>query len=285
MRPSALSKFRWPLLALACTAPLYAFSPQSSEPIDPAGALQIFCPGNIKFRGTSSSRLTWRAGSDSRISFTRQGNLTILQAPAADSLEVTAPRTLERLNIHTPGGDLDVADLNGSLVAQAAGRIALGRIGGSVEIHSAGGPTSLGSIGGEIHCSSGGGAIRADTLHSGAVFQTAGGDIVIQKSTGPVRAWTGGGSIFATFFPGLMLMDSMLSTAAGDITVHLASNLHVSIRAQNTGSADRRSIVSDFSAIRVRSVRSSVLAEGAINGGGPLLRISANGGFIYIRKK
>jgi DUF4097 and DUF4098 domain-containing protein YvlB len=336
MRPSALSNFV-PLVVLL-PALLPGFS-SSTEPIDPHGRLQIFCPGNIKFRGTSSSKLTYRTKSPSdRITYSRQGNLTILQTDDSGSIEVTAPRTLTILNVHSPGGDLDVADLDGSLVGQAAGRVTIGRVGGNVDLHSAGGPTSLGSIGGVIRCSSGGGAITADSLHGDAVFETAGGDIVVQKASGQVRAYTGGGgirifhadgmvtannsggpiqigsapsvqcqsssgairltnvsgrmqastlagSIIATFLPGLPVLDSFLSTAAGDITVLIPSNLRLSIRAQNGGSADIRSIVSEFPGLRVRSLNSAVLAEGAINGGGPLLRISGNGGSIYIKKK
>jgi DUF4097 and DUF4098 domain-containing protein YvlB len=337
MRPSALSRrFSWPV-ALLVLSTTHLHSASQSQSLDPHGKLQIYCPGNIKVRGTSSGKLTYRTTS-ARIVFTHSGNLATLSAPDSDSLEVTAPRTLESLTVHTPGGDLDVADFDGSLVGQAAGRVSIGRIGGNVELRSAGGPTSLGSIGGLLRCFSGGGAITAESVHGDAIFQTAGGDIVVQKASGQVHAYTAGGgihivragglvtannsggpiqvgsapgvqcqsasgairltnisgpmtattlagSIIATFLPGLPVLDSFLSTAAGDITVLIPSNLHVSIRAQNNSSADLRSIVSDFPGLRVKSLRSAVLAEGAINGGGPLLRIAGNGGSIYIRKK
>lgn len=324
------------LLIPALLIPGLQAAPQS-QTIDPRGKLQIYCPGNIKVRGTSSAKLTYRTAS-SHISFTRNGAVAILSAPDADSLDVTVPRTLEILTVHTPGGDLDIADLDGSLSGQAAGRVMIGRIGGNVELHSAGGPTTLGSIGGLLRCFSGGGAITADSVHGDAIFQTAGGDIVIQKASGQVNAYTEGGgirivragglvtannsggpiqigsapgvrcqsasgalrlmnisgpmqastlagSIIATFLPGLSIVDSFLSTASGDITVQIPSNLHVSIRAENSSSTDIRSIHSDFSGLRVKSLRNGVLAEGSINGGGPLLRIAGNGGSIYIRKK
>jgi hypothetical protein len=347
MRPSVLSKprqasfrFPWPVAVLLLATPHLPAAREAkpqSEALDPHGKLQIYCPGNIRVRGTSTAKLTYRTAS-AHIAFARNGAVATLNAPEADSLDVTVPRTLEILNIHTPGGDLDVADLDGSLVGQAAGRVIIGRIGGNVELRSAGGPTSLGSIGGLLRCFSGGGAITADSVHGDAIFQTAGGDIIVQKASGRVSAYTAGGgihifragglvtannsggpiqigsapgvqcqsasgairltnisgpmqattlagSIIATFLPGLPFMDSFLSTAAGDITVLIPSNLHVSIRAQNSSSSDLRSIVSDFPGLRVRSLRSAVLAEGAINGGGPLLRITGNGGSIYIRKK
>ncbi|MCU1258645.1 MAG: hypothetical protein JWO80_1530, partial [Bryobacterales bacterium] len=137
---------------------------------------------------------------------------------------------------------------------------------GLVTANSSGGPIQIGSAAG-VQCQSASGAIRLNNV------------------SGAMQASTLAGSIIATFLPGLPIMDSFLSTAAGDITVMIPSNLHVSIRAQNGGSTDIRSIVSDFPGLRVKSLRSAVLAEGAINGGGPLLRISGKGGSIYIRKK
>ena len=44
-------------------------------------------------------------------------------------------------------------------------------------------------------------------------------------------------------------------------------------------------IVSEFPGIPVRLQGTQVVAEGAINGGGPLLRISGTGGTIFIKKQ
>ena len=44
-------------------------------------------------------------------------------------------------------------------------------------------------------------------------------------------------------------------------------------------------IVSDFPAVKVRMDGPLVIAEGAINGGGPLLRLSSTGGTIYVRRQ
>jgi hypothetical protein len=48
-------------------------------------------------------------------------------------------------------------------------------------------------------------------------------------------------------------------------------------------------IVSDFPEIRVRPTASAqggaITAEGALNGGGPLLRITANSGVVYLRRQ
>jgi hypothetical protein len=66
----------------------------------------------------------------------------------------------------------------------------------------------------------------------------------------------------------------------------IPSNVAVSVMARNESGAAPR-IISDFPEIRVQTlglVRPPMLAEGAINGGGPVLNISASGGVIYLRR-
>ena len=79
-----------------------------------------------------------------------------------------------------------------------------------------------------------------------------------------------------------------MSANAGDVTVLISSNLAVTVSARNqTGGAGR--IISDFPEIRVKPAAAMapgpLVAEGALNGGGPLLRINVVGGTIYLRKQ
>jgi hypothetical protein len=72
----------------------------------------------------------------------------------------------------------------------------------------------------------------------------------------------------------------MLETGNGDVTVLIPSNLGVTIRAET----DRGRVVSDFPFAQ-RLMGMQVRAEGAINGGGPMLRIAGAGGTIFIRRQ
>lgn len=105
MPPSALSKPRWYPNRLFPAALFFIPSvlqcASQSETLDPHGKLQVYCPGNIKFRGNSSSKLSYRTGS-TRITFTRNDGVATLSAPDAISLEITAPRTLELVNLQSP---------------------------------------------------------------------------------------------------------------------------------------------------------------------------------------
>ncbi len=80
-----------------------------------------------------------------------------------------------------------------------------------------------------------------------------------------------------------------MNTAVGDITVFIPSKVAVSIQALSDGGNRTPRILSDFPEIRVKSPRSRysgpITAEGSLNGGGPLLRITANSGGVYLRRQ
>ena len=91
------------------------------------------------------------------------------------------------------------------------------------------------------------------------------------------------GSIFASLMgsnPG----ESYLATGNGDITVVIPSNVGVNIRAENRV-ADSRRIVSEFPGIPVRLMGARVVAEGPVNGGGPVLGITGMGGTIFLKRQ
>jgi hypothetical protein len=254
----------------------------------------------------------------------RQGATALFEVaygPFATNLEITVPRSLESVVLQTLGGDVDVSDLNGTLAAQASGgKINVGHVGGNVDIRAAGGTIILGVIGGNALCLSGGGAISAGEIQGDAQLETGGGDILLRKAGGKVTATTAGGgiqileakstvkantfggpiqigsakgvhcesasgSIEAQFAGGIAMLDSFLSTGAGDITVWIPSNLRVSIHAQSEGSGNVGTVISDFPGLRVTPFGASVLGELLINGGGPVLQLTGIGGRIYIRKR
>ncbi len=67
----------------------------------------------------------------------------------------------------------------------------------------------------------------------------------------------------------------------------IPSNLPLTVQAINESGGSGR-IISDFPEVRPR--RTSVpggplIAQGALNGGGPLLRVTVMGGTIYLRRK
>ncbi len=127
------------------------------------------------------------------------------------------------------------------------------------------GPVQVGSAAG-IRCDSASGGIRLSNI------------------AGPIRVATSMGNILASLAGG-RLSDSYLATGFGDITVLIPSNLGVTIQAEDDMADTLRRIVSDFAALQPRRQGTRIVAEGPINGGGPLLQISGMGGTIFIKRQ
>jgi DUF4097 and DUF4098 domain-containing protein YvlB len=128
------------------------------------------------------------------------------------------------------------------------------------------GPVQVGAAGG-VQCESGSGGIRLTNI------------------SGPMRVSTSLGNIMATLLAGKLAADSFLATANGDITVMIPSNVGVNIRAQNDMADTMRRIFTEYPAVTVRRQGRQLVAEGQVNGGGPLLQISATAGTIFIKKQ
>ena len=141
---------------------------------------------------------------------------------------------------------------------------------------------------GAVTAESYGGAIQVNAAN-GVRCDSAGGPIRLRNVAGPLRASTAAGSILAELLSGNRIEDSTLSTNAGDITVFIASNLGLTVAARNDSAGALGRIISDFPEIRVKALSqagaSPVVAEGVLNGGGPILRINVVGGTIYLRRQ
>jgi len=210
------------------------------------------------------------------------------------------------IGLHTGGGSIEVRQANGKLVAETGG--------GGIEIQScalgAGIETGGGSIavhhcGGRVKASTGGGSIELGDIGGPAEIDTGGGSIHLNWAQGHVRARTGGGSIELYGAPsaqaetgagGIVVKlvntggerrDSQLETSAGDITVYIASDVAVNVRASVDLASGHR-ITSEFPDIYVRSegdwASKTISAEGKLNGGGPMLKVHTTTGDISFKR-
>ena len=219
----------------------------------------------------------------------------------------------------TGGGDIQVGEVTGGLRgATGGGRIVVKNVRGEVVLQTAGGDIEIASAGASVRADTAGGAVRVSNAGGGVTATTGGGPIVIghaggivitrnmagpvQVSSAPgVRSESGTGAIQLTNIAGSMRVstavgsimasllgpfaESFLATGNGDITVLIPSNLGVTIRAENDLADSPRRIVCDFPGVPVRMRGMQVVAEGPVNGGGPLLRITGTGGTIFIKRQ
>jgi hypothetical protein len=107
--------------------------------------------------------------------------------------------------------------------------------------------------------------------------------------TGVIRAATASGNIYLGLGMDRPLGNSFLSSGRGDITVAVPARAALTVKALNESGSWYSRIVSDFAEVRMQnpsgsSPRRPVLAEGAINGGGPLLMLSAGNGSVYLKR-
>jgi hypothetical protein len=384
------------LLTAALSLAAQTFSPiardgkfwvqQETGEIDRGSRLRVSVIGAVRVDGRPEPhfeyRVTRRVKADNeaeaRAIFERAALTAARQGPTAtltleeprcgrcafsSELEIGVPRNLQEAIIGTRGGEVQIHNIDGRVIADSAGgSMDIGGIGGGVRATTAGGSIALGVIGGEVLCETAGGTISVEHARSNATLtssggpikagviggflraETAGGDvsamrvegrvvagtsggsISIGQSGGPVNAESAGGSISVAFAPqgvraetaagrivlqdvagpvyaanaagdiqaffldGPPLADSLLETNMGVIVVYLPSNARLAVEATVDLAKGLNRIQSDFADIQVMAVgdmpgTTAVRASGALNGGGPVLRIRNTSGRIEIRKR
>jgi len=174
--------------------------------------------------------------------------------------------------LSTAGGSIQVKRCDGDLRAATAG--------GSVEVGDVGGGAILETFGGSIRLTSAKGVVRATT---------SGGGIRLTGLTHGVTAKTAAGPIYAEFTAGNgSFTESYLETSVGDVIVYLPPNLPVTVRATIDAALGHK-LVTDFPAVNVTQEGGDwgpreIYGQGAINGGGPLLKIHTTAGNIELRR-
>ncbi len=188
-------------------------------------------------------------------------------------------------SFETGGGDITAQEVHGLVHATTmAGSVRVLNAGSAVIASTGGGPIDVGQAHGVVTARNSGGPVKVGSAE-GVRCENGGGGVNLGNISGSVRVSTAIGSIMAGFLAGKTMADSFLSTGGGDITVFIPSNLGVTIRAQNEVTGNIRRIVSEFPGITMRVEGGQVVAEGPVNGGGPILRISDTGGTIFIKRQ
>ena len=187
----------------------------------------------------------------------------------------------------TAGGEIFVTEVRGPLHATTSGgNIGVERASSVVRAFSMLGLIDIQQAGGLVTAETRGGSIQVNGAH-GARCEAGTGTIRVRNSDGPIRLNTMAGNILAELLAGRPLQESILSTLAGDITVLIPSNLAVTVQARNETQGARGRIVSDFSEIQTQPFQPGhepQVAAGSLNGGGPVLHVTAAGGNIYLKR-
>jgi DUF4097 and DUF4098 domain-containing protein YvlB len=211
------------------------------------------------------------------------------------------------LKVETGGGNITVRSVKGMVKAETGGgNISVQSAEQSAVLEAGGGNVDIRHCGGHLKATTGGGSITLGDIGGAADISTGGGSIHLSSAQGRVGASTGAGSIELFGVPSAKVetgaggitvkfingggdhTDSVLETAAGDVTVYIAPNVAMSVRASvELGNGHR--ISSDFPDIHVTSEGNqwgprTLTAEGKLNGGGPVLKVRTTTGDICFRR-
>jgi hypothetical protein len=194
-------------------------------------------------------------------------------------------------NIHaeTGGGNVVVVSgEQGAVIEAGGGNVEIRRCLGRVKASTGGGSINLGDIGGPADIQTGGGSIHL-TSAKGRVGANAGAGSIELYGVPSARVETGAGGITVKFInTGAERSDSVLETSAGDITVYIASDVAISVRA-SVDLGNGHHITSDFPDIHIASEGDkwgprTLNAEGKLNGGGPVLKVRTTTGDICFKR-
>jgi DUF4097 and DUF4098 domain-containing protein YvlB len=194
-----------------------------------------------------------------------------------------------KMSAQTGGGNVYVVSAQmGAVIQAGGGNVQIKQCQGQVKATTGGGNIDLGDIGGPVEIETGGGSIRLASA-KGRVGANAGAGTIELYGVPSARVETGAGAITLKLVNGgSESHDSDLETGAGDITVYIASDVAINVRASvDMGNGHR--ITSDFQDIHVSSEGGGygpkeLTAEGRLNGGGPLLKVHTSTGDICIKR-
>jgi hypothetical protein len=192
-------------------------------------------------------------------------------------------------SLHTNGGHIRVASVRGvARLDTGGGNITLEQSGGELVAETAGGQIEVGEAAGLVRAKTGGGGIRVVRVSGPTNLETGGGSIYLTQVDGLVKASTGAGGITAWFVSSPKQPGTCdLQSGDGDIVVYLPRLLSVTIDAQIQQGNEHHVIADPAFPLKVSYDEASngsrrIRAEGALNGGGEILRLRTVAGNIRL---
>ena len=192
-------------------------------------------------------------------------------------------------SLRTVGGHIRVTSVAGSAhLETGGGNVTLEHSGAQLVAETAGGQINVGDAVGTVRAKTGGGGIRLSRVSGPTNLQAPDGSIYLTQVDSAVQATTRSGGITAWFVAANRHADaSQFSSGDGDIVVYLPKDLPVTIDARIQKGGDHRVIADPAFPLKLSYEDSSagtqsVRAQGALNGGGELLKLQTVSGDIRV---
>lgn len=201
--------------------------------------------------------------------------------PVEVDFVVTVPARYSA-NLKTSGGDIIIGDLDGKVNARTSGGdVKLGKISGEIVATTSGGNVSLTEGGAGVELGTSGGDITIGRVVGPTQAHTSGGNIKAAQVENVLEAKTSGGNVSAGFVGGLR-GDCLLSTSGGRVKVTVEPTAGFRLDASTSGGDVQ---AEGFSITIEKGGLGKSRLSGAVNGGGPLLKLRSSGGDIVIAKR
>lgn len=193
---------------------------------------------------------------------------------------VTADSIQAPLTMRTSGGHIEASNISGTLkLTTSGGNIHLSEINGDTKAHTSGGNIKVDTLSGAADLHTSGGNIDIDGSITTLEAHTSGGHIMANVNAQlvePLSLTTSGGNISATLTQG-MSAPAKLSTSGGSVSINLPKDQAFDLFAKANGGG----VSLDHSGA-FQGTLNNRKAEGEINGGGPKVTMTTQGGRVRV---
>lgn len=184
-----------------------------------------------------------------------------------------------KVSADTSGGGLKFTRLHGPLKGDTSGGgIRVVDCEGEIKIDTSGGGIELTGGGGSLHGESSGGGVKVKDFRGPVSVESSGGGITVENIGGKLRAETSGGPVHAVL-PSPIPGDVSLESSGGGVTVQVPGDAAFNLDAEASGGG-----VSCDLPITIQGKKQRDKLKGAVNGGGPTLKLESSGGGVHVKK-
>jgi DUF4097 and DUF4098 domain-containing protein YvlB len=250
--------------------------------------------GRVVFNTAGGNLIAGNIGGQSRLE-TSGGHISVKNVAGelvaiTGGGHITTGSVAGNAMLHTDGGHIRVGTIVGvARLETGGGNVTLEHAGTDLVAQTGGGQIEVGEAAGTVRAKTGGGGIRVVRVSGPTDLETGGGSIYLTQVDGAVKASTGAGAITAWFVQPSSKQSGAceLQSTDGDIIVYIPRHLPITIDARIQRGDEHRVIVDPAFALKVSYDEKSngpraVHAEGALNGGGEVLRLRTVEGNIRV---
>lgn len=232
--------------------------------------------GSVTVTARQRRRSTWFENDRTRVEVTVEVPFETAVDVRTSGGSIALSATKRPARLRSSGGSLTVEDLDAGLDGDTSGgAVRVRGVAGDARVRTSGGSIEAIRIRGSLDADTSGGSVRAESVAGDLKAHSSGGPIRLRDVAGRVDVETSGGGAEVAFARGNG-KGGRIESSGGGITVSLDPSVRLDIDAH----ADR--IDSELPLTTTRGFSRESL-HGALNGGGPSLRIETSGGSVHIR--